>query len=101
MQSMPAQSLKPPMHVSSLNPYGCPCLLLQDFIGSTIVAYLDGCGVKVSGYRRLNSLASPMLISEQATLRRIRDLPPTDDGLPPDPPFRLELCPDGQEIGCY
>jgi len=73
----------------------------QDFVSSTVEAYLDECGVKVSGLRRFQSLVSPILMAEQATLRRERDLPPGSEGPIPDRPFRLELCPDGQETGCY
>jgi hypothetical protein len=67
-----------------------------------VEAYLEQCGVQLSGFRRVHSLSNPQLEAEQATLRRVRALPEGDtfENLSAAP-FKLDLCPDGQETGCY
>jgi len=73
----------------------------QDFVGSAVEAYLEQCGVALSGFRRVRSLSNPQLEAEQATLRRVRELPAEAREALSAEPFKLDLCPDGQETGCY
>lgn len=90
----------------------------QDFVFHTIAAYLDRCGVASSPMRRFPSLTDENgLEAEQFTIRRvaltpeqqvIRGVAGSDavvqrerELLSALPPFRLDLCPNGDEIGCY
>lgn len=45
------------------------------FVAAVVAAYLQRCGVQVTGLQRFPVLTDPTLVAEQWTLRRVRALP--------------------------
>lgn len=72
----------------------------QDFLPATITAFLEQCGVTTQRWQQSAAYFQPELVSEQCTLRRIKDLP---NSAPDHQPagFQFDLCPSGSITSCY
>lgn len=70
-------------------------------MASCLAAFLEGNGVAATAFRRFPAINNDDQVAEQMTLRQLRPLTPSEVAQEQEQTFRLDLCPDGDEVGCY